>query len=465
MEFLARYLHPDSDFEKMTIIIGKKMRRTKITKFLVAAVATLFVSSSVWAQDTLHLTLDDALKIALSENISVKVADKEVKRTEYARKGTYASLFPQIDFSGSYSRAIKKQTMYMDTLAFQIGRDNTWSAGFSAAMPLVNVQLWKAIQITGMDVELAVEKAKGSRQDLVDQVQQAFYGVLLAQELYDVYKENYNNAVDNYNDVKGKFDAGLASKFEMISAEVAMQNAEPNVYDAQNNIVLGNWKLKAVLGIDLDQNIACTGSLSDYEKTVGEMAAYENVSIENNSAIKQLEIQEQMLDKNYQMQLAKYYPTLAAQLSYNWMAMENNFKFSEYKWTPYSTGAIALTIPIFSGGQRYNQLKQTRVQQEQLALQKEDAIRNLEISVMQVLNSLETSLKQYEAAQKTIEGAEAGYEIAKKRYDVGSGTLLELQDAQLGLLQARLNLNQSVYTYMTLKSTLDKILGVNQFNE
>jgi len=205
--------------------------------------------------------------------------------------------------------------------------------------------------------------------------------------------------------------------------------------------------------------------LSDYEKTVGEMAAYENVSVENNSTLKQLEIQEQMLDKNYQMQLAKYYPTLAAQLSYNWMAMENNFKFSEYKWTPYSTGAIALTIPIFSGGQRYNQLKQTRVQQEQLALQKEDAIRNLEISVMQVLNSLETSLKQYEAAQKTIEGAEAGYEIAKKRYDVGSGTLLELQDAQLGLLQARLNLNQSVYTYMTLKSTLDKILGVNQFNE
>ena len=85
------------------------MRRTKITKFLVAVAATLFVSSSVWAQDTLRLTLDDALKVAMGENISVKVADKEVKRTEYARKGTYASLFPQVDFSGAYQRAIKKQ--------------------------------------------------------------------------------------------------------------------------------------------------------------------------------------------------------------------------------------------------------------------------------------------------------------------------------------------------------------------
>jgi outer membrane protein TolC len=123
---------------------------------------------------------------------------------------------------------------------------------------------------------------------------------------------------------------------------------------------------------------------------------------------------------------------------------------------------IALQIPIFAGGQKRNELRKTRVQQEQLELQREDAIRNLEIGVMQVMSSLETSLKQYTAAQKTIEAAQSGYEIAKSRFDVGSGTLLELQDAQLGLLQAKLNLNQSVYTYMTLKSSLDKLLGVNQ---
>lgn len=438
------------------------MKEMRLTRFIVAVLATLFVSAPMLAQDTLQLTLDDALKIALSENISVKVADKEVTRTEYAKKGTYASLFPQIDFSGAYQRAIKKQTMYMDTMAFQIGRDNTWSAGFNAAMPLVNVQLWKSLQITGMNVELAVEKAKGSKQDLIDQVQQAFYGVLLAKDLYNVYKENYDNTTDNYKDVKDKYDTGLASKFELISAEVAMQNAEPNMYDAQNNIVLSNWKLKALIGIDLDRNIECVGSLADYKSKVEQTIAYEDLSVENNTSIKQLEIQERILDKNYEAQLAKYYPTLAATLSYNWMAMENNFKFSEYKWTPYSTGSLAITIPIFSGGQRYNDLRQTKIQQEQLALQKEDAIRNLEVSVMQVLNSLETSLKQYEAAKKSIEGAESGYEIAKKRYDVGSGTLLELQDAQLGLLRSRLNVNQSVYTYMTLKSTLDKILGVNE---
>ena len=250
----------------------------------------------------------------------------------------------------------------------EVGVNNTWSTGFSAAMPLVNVQLWKAIQITGMDVELAVEKAKGSRQDLIDQVQQSFYGVLLAKELYSVYKENYDNAKDNYNDVKAKYDAGLASKFEFLSAEVSMQNAEPNVYDAQNGIILANWKLKAVLGIDLDQNIECTGSLSDYEGTVAGVAAYENVSVENNSTVKQLNIQEEMLQKNYEMQLAKYYPTLSAQLSYNWVAMSENLKFSEYKWNPYSTGALALSIPIFAGGQKQNQLRRCSPQRRSTPL-------------------------------------------------------------------------------------------------
>ena len=143
------------------------MRRTRIAQFVVAAVATLFVSSSVSAQDTLRLTLEDALKVALSENASVKVADLEVQKKEYAKKGAYAVLFPKIDFSGTYQRAIKKQVMVMMGQEFTVGVDNTWSTGFSAAMPLYNAQAFKALDITGMDVELAVEKARGDRKSVV----------------------------------------------------------------------------------------------------------------------------------------------------------------------------------------------------------------------------------------------------------------------------------------------------------
>ena len=151
------------------------------------------------AETPVVITLEQALKIGLSENVSVKVADMEIQRAEYAKKGSYAALFPQIDASGAYQRTIKKQVMYMDFDmssmlggatggegtelpdgveipdgieipetgtdtgssdssgsggGIEMGRWNTWSAGVSAAMPLVNAQLWKSLKISGLDVEL-----------------------------------------------------------------------------------------------------------------------------------------------------------------------------------------------------------------------------------------------------------------------------------------------------------------------
>ena len=427
------------------------MTRIKLVKSVVALVGAIVLVTPLRAQDTLQLTLDKALEIALSESLTLKVADMEIKKSEYAKKGTYSALFPQIDFSFNYQRSIKKQTMYMGDQSFQIGRNNTWSTGFSAAMPLVNVSLWKSLQITGMNVELAIEKAKSSKEDLIDQVQQAFYTALLAKDSYNVYKENYDNAVRNYEEVKSKYANDRTSKFEVIRSEVTMQNAETSVYDSQNSIILAEWKLKALLGIDLQIPIVCLGNLTDYKEMLAEYVD-PNASIENNSTIKQFEIQERILEKTYKMQIAKYYPTLNLSLNYQWMAMSENFKFSQYIWSPYSTGGIGITIPIFSGGKRYHDVKQAKVQMEQLALQKEDAIRNLEVGVKQAVNSMETCLKQYNAANKSLEGAQLGYEIALKRYEIGSGTLLELQDSQLALLRSKLTLNQAIYSYMMAKS-------------
>ncbi len=436
------------------------MTRIKLVKSVVALVGAIVLVTPLRAQDTLQLTLDKALEIALSESLTLKVADMEIKKSEYAKKGTYSALFPQIDFSFNYQRSIKKQTMYMGDQSFQIGRNNTWSTGFSAAMPLVNVSLWKSFQITGMNVELAIEKAKSSKEDLIDQVQQAFYTALLAKDSYDVYKENYDNAVRNYEEVKSKYANDRTSKFEVIRSEVTMQNAETSVYDSQNSIILAEWKLKALLGIDLQIPIVCLGNLTDYKEMLAEYVD-PNASIENNSTIKQFEIQERILEKTYKMQIAKYYPTLNLSLNYQWMAMSENFKFSQYIWSPYSTGGIGITIPIFSGGKRYHDVKQAKVQMEQLALQKEDAIRNLEVGVKQAVNSMETCLKQYNAANKSLEGAQLGYEIALKRYEIGSGTLLELQDSQLALLRSKLTLNQAIYSYMMAKSSLEKVLGTS----
>ena len=92
--------------------------------------------STVKAQEVLTLDLEKALEIALSENPTVKVADKEIEKKKYAQKGSYAALFPQVSFTADYTRTLKKQVMYMDGFDMGSGEGSgeTGGAGGSAGM-------------------------------------------------------------------------------------------------------------------------------------------------------------------------------------------------------------------------------------------------------------------------------------------------------------------------------------------
>jgi len=414
--------------------------------------------------EPLRITLKEALDIAMSENLTVQVADREITRQKYAKKGTYADLFPQVSASGSFQRTIAKQKMYMDGMegmdgGITVGRDNNWSVGFSASMPLVDVSLWKSLQISAQDVELAVEKARSSRIEMADQVRQAFYTILLAQESVEVYKDALENASRNYTDIERKFNEGLVAEYDLIRANVNVKNAEPNVYDAENSLILANWQLKALLGLDLEMKIECLGSLSEYEEKMQYYLSDGKFNLLDNSDLIQLDIQYNQLEKTRQMQIAQYYPTLNASFSYQWNAMNNDFKFSDYKWDPYSVVGLTLSIPIYSGGKRLNNIKQTRTNLEQLNLQRLETERNLTVAARQSSDQMNTSLKQFTAASAGVEEAEKSYTITMERYNTGNGTLLEINDAQLSLTQARLNMNQAIYNYLIAQSTLDKTQG------
>lgn len=445
-------------------------------KSCVLGLAGCLISLPVWAQnpqETLSLTLDQALEVALSENPTIRIADQEITKQGYAKKGTYAALFPQVDLIGSYQRTIEKQTMYMDGMeamggaggaanensGIKFGRDNNWSGGISATMPLVSVPLWKSLKISAYDVELSIEKARSSRIELIDQVKRSFYSVLLARDAYDVYKQAYDNAIYNHKEIKQKYDQGLAAEYDLIRANVNVKNAEPNMYDAENSLILARWQLKALLGLDLEREIECIGTLSDYEENLIPDFLSIQTDLMDNSDLKQLDIQYEQLLKTKQMQSAQYYPSLSMQFNYQWNSMNNDFRIGHYKWDPYSILGVNLTIPIFSGGKRHADIKQTQISIKQLNDQRLDTERNLRLAVKQYTDQMNTCIKQYSAASAGVAEAEKSYVITMKRYETGEGTLLEINDAQLSLTQSRLNLNQSIYNYLIAKSSLEKTLG------
>ena len=466
---------------------------------------------------TIVLSLDDALKIALSENTSVKVADMEIQRVKYAQKGSYGQLFPQINATGAYNYAIKKQkvyfgsdsddsgsssgggmaAMYSSMLepimyyiqqlytatstpfveyvapapdpssssssgdgAIEMGRTHQVTLGLSASMPIVNFQLWESLRITGDQVELAVEQARESRLGTVASVKQAYYAVLMAKASYDVYNAVYENAVQNYKFTETRFKAARASELEMARAQSTLAAAIPNLYNAENAIYLSLWQLKAVMGIDLDQAVDVAGKLEDYAQhmfyDVNEGA---EASLDRNTQLRQLAAQAEMLSKQIRMQQYASLPTLALQLSYNYYTQSDKFNLSQWKWLPSSTLVFSLNIPIFSGGQRYHAVRQTRVQADELALQRENTERQLRIGIRQSLSTMDTAMKTYDAATEALKSAEKAYDIASKSYQVGKSTLTDLNNTELTLTQTRLQAAQAVYSFVVAKAGLEQTLG------
>lgn len=476
---------------------------------LIAASVTMSLNAVAQEVDSTQtatvITLDDALKIALSENASVRVADKEIERVGYAKKGTYASLFPQIDITGSFMRTIKKQVMYMDMDmsdfmgggsssgsgsegseggstgsgsgstgsetsspmagmpsggGIEVGRWNTYNLGVSASMPLINAQLWKSLKISGQNVELAIEKARSSRLDMVTQVKQSYYAVLLAKEALNVYKDVYDNAVKNFEQTQMRYNAQKASELDYTRAKSTVANAIPNVYNAESSVILALWQLKAVMGVSLDQDIDVAGTLGDYSDTMTtDNYSSDALTLDYNTTMRQLAIQADQLAETVKMQKYAYIPSLALTFSYSLNAMTNDFKFSDYRWTPYSYVGLSLNIPIFSGGKRYNDVRQAQAQASELAIQVDDTERQLKIAIRQYLNTMETKMKSLAAAEDGVETAQKAYDIATQSYNVGRSTITELNDAQLALTQSKLAVSQSIYEYVVAKSSLEQILG------
>ncbi len=406
----------------------------------------------------LHLTLDQALEIALSENNTIKIADMTIEKSGYAEKGSYAALYPNINLSGSYQRTLLKQVMVMDMggqpMEIKVGRDNNITTTASASMPLVNASLWESLKLSGMDVELAVEQARSSKIAMVKQVKQAFYAVLLAEKSLDVVTNVYDNAQKNYEKTLQRFNVGKASEVERLRAQVTMMNAEPNVSSAENAVLLATWQLKAVMGIDLNTDVEVVGDLNDYTAELLTPYISED-DLSNNSSLLQLGIQGRMLESTIKMQKNQYIPTLAANINYNYSAMGDD----ELRWFPSSTAALSLSIPVFDGLQKHYTIKQSKISKNMLDLQREDTERNLRIAIRNYNDQMALFVKNYQAANATVEVAQKSYDISEKMYEVGKATMVELNDAQVSLLQAQLTQAQSVYNFMVAKASLDELIG------
>ena len=444
-----------------------RMKRLTGRKILLATVALCAfgiakAQNAQAAKDTLTLTLDKALTIALDENPTIKVAAEEIALKKVASKEAWQSLLPEASLNGSLDHTIKAAEMKLNDMSFKMGQDgtNTANAGLSMNLPLFAPAVYRAMSMTKTDIELAVEKSRASELDLINQVTKAYYQLMLAQDSYEVLQGSYKLAEDNFNVVNAKYQQGAVSEFDKISAEVQMRSIKPNVISAANAVTLAKLQLKVLMGITADVDIKTDDNLTNYESMLfANQLKEEDMSLENNTTMKQFELNMKLLEKNVKSLKTNFMPTLSMSFSYQYQSLYNpNINFFDYTWSNSSSLMFNLSIPLYRAS-NFTKVKSARIQMRQLDWNRIDTERKLNMQVVSYRNNMTASSEQVVSNKENVMQAEKAVQIAGKRYEVGKGTVLELNSSQVSLTQAQLTYNQSIYDYLVAKADLDQVLG------
>ena len=440
-------------------LTGKKML---LTAMALCAFGFAKAKTEQTAQNTLTLTLDKALEIALDENPTIKVAAEEIALKKVASKEAWQSLLPEASLNGSLDHTIKAAEMKLNDMSFKMGQDgtNTANAGLSINLPLFAPAVYRAMSMTKTDIELAVEKSRASELDLINQVTKAYYQLMLAQDSYEVLQGSYKLAEDNFNVVNAKYQQGAVSEFDKISAEVQMRSIKPNVISAANAVTLAKLQLKVLMGITADVDIKTDDNLTNYESMLfANQLKEEDMSLDNNTTMKQFELNMKLLEKNVKSLRTNFIPTLSMSFSYQYQSLYNpNINFFDYTWSNSSSLMFNLSIPLYRAS-NFTKVKSARIQMRQLDWNRIDTERKLNMQVVSYRNNMTASSEQVVSNKENVMQAEKAVQIAGKRYEVGKGTVLELNSSQVSLTQAQLTYNQSIYDYLTAKADLDQVLG------
>jgi outer membrane protein TolC len=433
-------------------------------KTVVAMLAVMTLTVNAQEATTMHITLDKAIEIALSENPTIKIADKEIELKEVSKSEAWQNLLPTVTLDGAIQYNIHVASMKMEAMGrtqeIKMGKDNsnTWNAALQVAIPLYAPAVYQTMKLTNSDLELAVEKSRNSKIDMINQVTKAFYQLMLAQDSYNVLQENYKLAETNFDIVNKMFEQGLVSEYDKISAEVQKNNAWPSVVSGQNAVELARLQLKVLMGITADVTLVVNDNLANYETEMANVADKE-IDLSNNSSLRQIDMQTNMIGRQRKILKSAFIPTVALVGSYQLQSISNtNWNIANYNWSNAASVALSVSIPIYKA-KNFTSLKSNEIQLFQLAETRNNTESMLKMQAQSFIDNMTTSSEQLSSNKEAVRLAEKGLEISQKRYDIGNGTILELTNSQVQLTNTRLSYNNTIYDYLVAKSELNKVLG------
>jgi outer membrane protein TolC len=414
-------------------------------------------------------TLDEVVRTALQKNPELAASRLEVERANARVMEAWGSALPAVDFSGQYSRALKKPVFFLPDfqnpntgriVPVEIGSNHAMTFSVTARQTLFNATVIVGVGAARIYQSVAKEIFKAREHETIANARKAYYTSLLAAEVREMMRSTLKNAEENLKNVQLLRRQGLLSEYDELRASVGVENLRPSVIQAENNYALSLDGLRAVMGLTPSQPVEVQGRLTfEPIDTALFVDAVDRV-LEANHHLRALRHQVDVNRAFVSAQRSNYFPVLAAFGNYQYQAAKNSLNISTNDFIGSSTVGLSVSFNLFEGFQT-----SSRVEQAEIDVRKtQEQLSGLETSLRTAMHSTVLQLgqarKRIEAQGKTVEQAERGYKIATTRFVSGSGTQLEVNDAQVALTQAQVNRFQAVYEYLVAAADFEQLLGI-----
>lgn len=407
------------------------------------------------------IDLKTAIGYALDNNFAIRQARERIRQQEGVIVEVRARAIPNVSASGS--------AQVNDAAISQVNpgsHHQAWSLGITASQVLyAGGSVRSAIRSSQLAREAATLDLKDTINNALFQVRTDYYQVLLARERITVQEENLRLLQEQLKTTTDRFEAGTVSGFEKLRAEVAVANAKTPLITARNDYRLAIEALRQSLGLSarrpdsLEKAPEVVGKL-DYTPTSFELSAAFESARANRPDVLRVAKLVATNEEGVTIASSGYKPTVS--VFGGWELRGGYVGHSSLSDSPNGfLAGVQSDWAIFDGLATRGRVIQAKSAVEQSRLTLSQTELAAEIDVRRTFSSWQEASDLVDASKKVVEQAQEAVRLANARYSAGTGTQLDVLQAQVDLTTARTNQVQAYYTYNVAVADLRRAMGLS----
>jgi len=399
---------------------------------------TLFPMIGLWAQE---YGLEECVRAALLNKETIQSAALDVELAKAGRTGSWSEILPSVSLSGNVNES---KTALSDQYSQTSG--TSWRSSVNVSQTIYDGGAWwNTIASKRNDVNTAVQLERQIRTQVILRVVEAYFQLLKAQELLEVYQKGFEASNQNLEIVEKKYDLGSVSKTDLLKAKKNTGQSKVQVLNQQTMVDASLRSLKNTMGL-LNTNVQL--SVRRSEKLLSDLPeikeAIEIMKIENPEILtSESQIRKSELD--YKLTRALRLPSLSANVNYGTSAEDPSELISGYTDNWDMTGSLSLSLPIFTGLNLSSREKQSKILVKQRKLNHLTTINEKILQLKSSYDALNIAKETLEVYNDILTSAEEDLKLARERYALGSASILEVLDAQVAEIRAEADMITTQY--------------------